>query len=339
MSFGEAFRSLARQLKETVPFDAWCGLTLDPSTLLATGGVHENGLTPTAIRRLLEIEYGGDDVCGFAALAKARLPAGALRATVSELEKSSRYRDVLTPSGYSDELRLVLRAGDSAWGAMVFFRGKGALPFDTKDVVAAAACSVTGAEALRTALLAQSATALDRLADRALLVVDAATQIESATPEARRLLGELVEEGPPDPERVPHTVQALAHESRRGKLSRVRARTKSGEWVTLHAAALDGGRVAVFVEPSRPLEIAGLLLKAYGLSNREGELMRLVLHGLDTQQIAVILDISPYTVQDHLKSIFDKAGVSSRKELVERIFFTHYLPRLEQGVGPDGWFA
>jgi hypothetical protein len=59
----------------------------------------------------------------------------------------------------------------------------------------------------------------------------------------------------------------------------------------------------------------------------------------DFQGVTRWLGISPYTVQDHLKSIFDKVGVSSRKELVARVFFTHYLPRMEQPVGPDGWFA
>jgi DNA-binding CsgD family transcriptional regulator len=153
------------------------------------------------------------------------------------------------------------------------------------------------------------------------------------------------------PDRVPriHTVQAVALESRRlarsddhtGLVSRSRARTRSGQWVTIHASALAAGadRVVVFIEPSRPLEVASLIMQAYGLSKREGELVRLVLHGLDTEQIADVLAISPYTVQDHLKSIFDKVGVRSRKELVARLFFTHYFPRIMSRIGPDGWFA
>ena len=124
-------------------------------------------------------------------------------------------------------------------------------------------------------------------------------------------------------------------------VSRSRARTRSGQWVTLHASVLEGPteRVAVFIEPSRPLEVASLILQAYGLTKREGEVVRLVLHGLDTEQIAEVLRLSHYTVQDHLKSIFDRVGVSSRKEVVARIFFTHYLPRMSNPIGPDGWFA
>ena len=103
----------------------------------------------------------------------------------------------------------------------------------------------------------------------------------------------------------------------------------------------EGGRqVAILIEPSGPLEVASLILEAYGLTHREGQLVHCVLHGFDTEQIAELLGISAYTVQDHLKRVFDKVGVRSRKGLVSRLFFKHYLPRMQQGLplGPDGWF-
>ena len=87
-------------------------------------------------------------------------------------------------------------------------------------------------------------------------------------------------------------------------------------------------RVAVIIEPAHPARISPLLMAAYGLSEREQELTRLVLQGFSTTDIAQHLTISAHTVQQHLKRVFDKAGVRSRRDLVTKVFFAHYEPRV-----------
>jgi DNA-binding CsgD family transcriptional regulator len=89
-----------------------------------------------------------------------------------------------------------------------------------------------------------------------------------------------------------------------------------------------GRRVAVILEPAHPARIAPLLMSAYGLTEREQDVTRLVLQGSTTAEIGRQLVISPHTVQEHLKSVFDKTSVRNRRDLVAKVFLMHYEPRL-----------
>lgn len=97
----------------------------------------------------------------------------------------------------------------------------------------------------------------------------------------------------------------------------------------------------MIIEEPSPAELAPVLMMACGLTRQEQTVTRLVCRGLPTREIAARLHITTNTVQDHLKSIFDKTGVRRRRELVTAILQEQYLPRAMTGqpVGSSGFFV
>ena len=93
-------------------------------------------------------------------------------------------------------------------------------------------------------------------------------------------------------------------------------------------------QLALIMEPAKAADVAPLIVEAYGLTPRELEVTRAIARGLGTSQIAAWLHLSPHTVRDHVKAIFEKVGVSSRGELVAKVFADHYSPPLPAGAAP-----
>ena len=147
---------------------------------------------------------------------------------------------------------------------------------------------------------------------------------------------------------IPIEIHSLAARLRRAdastNLSPLRVRTKSGRWIILQASWVSGEDrrvIAVIIQEATPGEVAPIVMSAYGLSDQERAVSGLVFQGQSTHAISQHLHIAEHTVQDHLKSIFDKTGVRSRRELVATVFRQRYLPRMKVGDqrSPSGYFA
>jgi len=95
------------------------------------------------------------------------------------------------------------------------------------------------------------------------------------------------------------------------------------------------------LERAASAQATALRLEAHGVTPREREVAVLVAQGLSNPDIAAQLVLSLYTVQDHVKSLFEKTGVASRRELVARIFLDDYLPRIarQTPLASSGGFA
>jgi DNA-binding CsgD family transcriptional regulator len=311
-----------RALRPAVDYDGVCLLMLDPATLLPTDEVVENGLPPAVMPRLTEIEIREPDVNKFASLAGRPVPAASLSdATASDLDRSRRQRELRGPNGFGDELRAMC----GAEGGLTLLRTADRPYFTGADVRFVASLAGILADGLRRAALLHATATAD---GPGLVLLDGDDRIESADRAGQRWLDRLG--GAP----LPSVVLAVAARARADDgrdLARARVRTNAGAWVIVRGSLLGDGpdaRVAILIEPVQAAELAPLIADAYGLSDRERRVTELVAQGLSTTAIAARLHLSAYTVQDHLKAIFDKTGTGSRGDLVARLFFTHYAPRL-----------
>jgi DNA-binding CsgD family transcriptional regulator len=180
------------------------------------------------------------------------------------------------------------------------------------------------------------------------LLFDRHGELVQANRAGTQLLAQFPDDHAPSGQPVPHTVLAVAVRARQAAAgdsshepARSRARTLDGRWMVLHGTLLGYGadaHAAVIIEPARPAE---LIVLAYGLTPRERVVTRLVIQGQSTSEIAGTLHLSPFTVQDHLKVIFDKVGVRSRRQLVATVFRDHYWPQVLQDapIDQNGWYA
>lgn len=317
-------------------FDQPCWYTVDPASLLITS--HYNANMPALPPEWLAMEYYTDDVNKVADVARSPSGLSTLHeATGGDPSGSPRWR-VNIQYGGDQELVAALRtpAGE-VWGALGLYRETGAAFFDDAEKQWLRALAPRLAEGARRALLVGEATDPQGPQAPGLLVLSPDWQVESSTPGTQQWLDDLPD-GDADAGRLPSAVLSVAGQALRSvesgdpaQVVMARVLTRSGTWVVLHGAALRSGRerrVAVIVEPAHPARLAALLMSAYGLTEREQAVTRLVLHGGSTVQIAADLVVSPHTVQQHLKSVFDKTGVRSRRDLVGKIFFAYYEPRL-----------
>ena len=330
LDVGRLQRQVLQSLRRLMPVDAAFFATADPTTLLFTGAHAEEPLA-AAQSLFLDNEFDGNDVNKFSLLATSATHVASLDgATRRDRPSSARSRDIMRPLGLGDELRAALITGSQCWGYLCLHRADHPLGFTQSEAALMARLGPHIAHALRQAMLLHRSPTAGDIARPGVVLLAHDLSVVASTPEAEHLLS-LVEDDRstrfPLPVAV-YTVAAALEAVEHGAaasdvLPSARVRTTVGRWIHVHASRLQGApgedRIAVVVEPAEPHATLPLLLSAHQLSVREAEVTRLVLRGASTRAISDSLHISPHTVQDHLKAIFDKVGVHSRRDLVRQL--------------------
>ena len=329
----DLIEQVSERIERVVPTDGYFLAATDPETLLSIGMGVVADLPEDQCQPTWDYEFLVPDFVKFTDIARSgRAVADIHDATGGRPERSPRFREYSASSGYSAELRIAFTHGDSAWGIGQLNRAGSRFTGDEKAWLERVAPLV--ARGLRRALLDPPAGLIaGRGAGIVLIGPDG--EVVSATREAVAWLDELdrtmLMGGSPDL-RLPFHTGALVAKMRAAQQCgdpplRARMRTQLGVWLLMHGAPLEGtDQLALIIEPAKAGDVAPLIVEAYGLTQRELDVTRAISRGLGTSEIAEHLHLSAHTVRDHIKSVFEKVGVSSRGELVHKVFAEHYAP-------------
>lgn len=335
------------QLRSVVPCAGYAAATMDPVSGLPTSAfTGDMGCSPEEARFFLESIYFDDTVSEYGWMARNRLPVLPLsEATDGKLERALRHREFNAPiKGFGYEMRAVFTA-DGLWGSMCLVRDRGDPDFSPREVDLVRRMAPHLGAGLRAATLRQQAAREPAPGVTAgVLILDEKWRVVRHTPAAERLLHELDDLRMPgagrwrDGEGLPTAVWsvvmslrlALREESEddSSSIPHVYAFGNAGRWLSLQASLTEAvpgqpAETVVVIAPAGPQEVMHLRKSTYGLSPREAEVSDLVVGGCSTREISRALYISEYTVQDHLKHVFGKVGVKSRRELVKRLFLNN----------------
>ena len=319
-------RESLRRLRSLLTVDAAFFATVDPATLLFTAALAEEPLA-AATSLFLDNEFGRDDVNKFANLAISTDSVGTLdHATKGDRAASARYREVLRPLGLGDELRVALVSGGRCWGVLCLHRADAPLGFGEQEIGLLRRIAPQLGEGLRKGI-ALFSTGPDSSVARGpgIIVLARDLSLISINPQAERWLSNLGDADWPASLELPLPIYAAAaqvtssdHEDSATPTA-TRLRGAEGGWITVHASPLNGPagyQIAVILDAANPSELSSLVLAAHGLTAAQSRVAALVLQGRSTRHIVNELHISSNTVQEHLRAVFDKFGIGSRRELV-----------------------
>ena len=332
----EATAILARAVPH---YSTPCWWSFDSASLLVTS--HFQTEIVELPPEMLAHEYLSDDVHKLACVARSERGISTVHeATGGDPSRSPGWRQFVQPYGGDQEVLVAMRTRrGEPWGVVGLYRAPGQPEFSPDELAFLSDVSPHLAEGARRGLLFGEAADPELPESPGIVVLREDWSIESLTPGVERWLCDLPDSTWERHGALPPAVIAVASRALRtaqgpdapGEVALSRVLARCGQWVVLHGATLvtsQERRVAIIVEPAHPVRIASLLMAAYGLTEREQDVTRLVLQGLSTNDIARRIEVQPQTIQQHLKSVFDKTGLHSRRELVSRIFFSHYEPRL-----------
>jgi DNA-binding CsgD family transcriptional regulator len=306
-------------LGRAVGFDGYCLFGVDPVTRLRSVMFSINSLSAPAAR-LYRNETADGDANRYRDLAAGRMRAGVLTSASAAGSRSARLHEMLRPDGFTSELRLALVADRRYWGAVSLFRDGRRFPFSEADAVVANELSEPLSLAMRRYQIGWPDRTAAPKADGVVLF-DRTGRGFTASAEAKAWMGALAESWPggADPEDFERPILEAARSAEESRQAAVcRVRMPAGGWLAITAAPVESDDVGVVavLRAGDPVTVAPAFAALCGFTAAETRVLDALVGGGAAKEIARSLRVSVLTVNDHVASMYRKAGVRGRNELV-----------------------
>ncbi len=269
----------------------------------------------------------------------------------SDLKRLEYYNDFLLPQKIHHELVIFLRSGSRPLGVIALFRPKNHPSFACREIQKASLLAPYLSKSLETIFLLERldrekglwGTACD-LFPWGILILDSQFRLINWNLKAKNICLSLSQNtmaqcrGSPEescliPPQVLEECSALKELSqqenpfealKRCRIVPVSYTERIQIKINLIKESFKEYKIPFFLvileNLSEILEAKGISWKErYNLTNREIEIIRAVSEGFTNKEIAKRLFISPYTVENHLKNIFEKTGVKNRSSLIHKL--------------------
>jgi DNA-binding CsgD family transcriptional regulator len=319
LSAGELGGELSAALSGAVPHEGYCLIGFDPVSGLRVFTVSRDAVADS-YERLWHNETVEHDLHRFTDLGQRLDPVGTLGGGGPGEARSQRLHEILPEHGFSRELRLALRGRGILWGALVLLREHGRPPFSDEEANATRAIAQPLTQAVKRTSVRPRGQVPPPLPPGVVVVRPDGTA-EAISPQAAawfsdmHISGRLTAEHPL-PGVVMHAAAVARNEQQARTSQLARIRTRSGRWLSLAACLLGGGRVAVVLQPATSDQLLPAMAAWHEFTPRQLDVLHLLERARPIKQIARRLQLSPHTVEDHLKALYRKTGTNSQQELL-----------------------
>ncbi|OPY73658.1 MAG: Transcriptional regulatory protein LiaR [Syntrophorhabdus sp. PtaU1.Bin058] len=262
-----------------------------------------------------------------------------------DLIKSEYYNDFLEPQSIHYQMTIYLRSGGKLLGTLAMFRSKHEKDFSLHENAKGKLLASQLAGALEKSIYIDKVNKSKEVINsicpdlpyKGLIVLDESLEPVYINEEARKTIPSLTEARElwedslfPLPKELYIQCKQLTERSKQradastGGKARILDKN-TGQTVSTNLRLInysrDSGLYLICMNQNDSGALLANHLKQFGLTRRELEVTVLVCEGFKNSEIGEKLFISEYTVENHLRSIYEKLGVKNRTSLAYKVMY------------------